>query len=138
MLLSEITSDRVRENTGDHINRAIDADTDINIRLYSAQHPRVIKKRIRDLDEEWDVERTLELNAATAAFTGVLLAATVSKRWLLLPGIVSFFLAQHAIQGWCPPLTVFRRLKIRTRKEIDKEKYALLDALREIEGSALD
>jgi hypothetical protein len=35
------------------------------------------------------------------------------------------FFAQHAIQGWCPPLPLFRKLGYRTRKEIDKEKYAL-------------
>jgi hypothetical protein len=28
-------------------------------------------------------------------------------------------------QGWCPPLTVFRRLGVRTRREIDLERYAI-------------
>lgn len=72
----------------------------------------------------------LELNAALAALTGVILAATSDKKWLLLPGIVTAFLAQHAIQGWCPPLPLFRLLGIRTRKEIDRERYALLNMLR--------
>ncbi|HSH82103.1 MAG TPA: hypothetical protein VLA19_26550 [Herpetosiphonaceae bacterium] len=35
------------------------------------------------------------------------------------------FLVQHAVQGWCPPLLVIRALGVRTRKEIDVEKYAL-------------
>jgi len=35
------------------------------------------------------------------------------------------FLFQHAVQGWCPPVPVFRRMGVRTRKEIDREKYAL-------------
>jgi hypothetical protein len=35
------------------------------------------------------------------------------------------FLFQHAVQGWCPPVPLFRRLGVRTRKEIDAEKYAL-------------
>jgi len=43
--------------------------------------------------------------------------------------LVTGFLGQHALQGWCPPLTVLRKLKIRTRKEIDFEKYALIQAL---------
>jgi len=32
---------------------------------------------------------------------------------------------QHGLQGWCPPLPLLRRLGIRTRGEIDREKYAL-------------
>lgn len=32
---------------------------------------------------------------------------------------------QHAIQGWCPPLPILRKLNIRTSKEIEQEKYAL-------------
>lgn len=32
---------------------------------------------------------------------------------------------QHAVQGWCPPVPVFRRLGIRTAREIDLERYGL-------------
>jgi len=39
--------------------------------------------------------------------------------------IVLPFLFQHAVQGWCPPVPVFRWLGVRTRQEIDEEKYAL-------------
>ena len=35
------------------------------------------------------------------------------------------FLFQHATQGWCPPVPLFRKLGVRTRSEIDREKYAL-------------
>jgi hypothetical protein len=31
----------------------------------------------------------------------------------------------NASTGWCPPLPLLRRLGIRTRGEIDREKYAL-------------
>ncbi|HET9942578.1 MAG TPA: hypothetical protein VFR05_04515, partial [Terriglobia bacterium] len=34
-------------------------------------------------------------------------------------------LLQHAVQGWCPPVPLFRRLGIRTQREIDEERYAL-------------
>jgi hypothetical protein len=44
---------------------------------------------------------------------------------LVVPGVVLPFLFQHAVQGWCPPLPVLRRLGVRTREEIDREKYAL-------------
>jgi len=125
----EITKDRVRANTAQSINREIDRETEDNIRRYKQQSAGAIRERIKQLDKEWDIERTLELNASAVAFAGVILAATVNKRWLIVPGIVSFFLGQHAIQGWCPPLPLLRMFKIRTRKEIDKEKYALLEVL---------
>lgn len=35
------------------------------------------------------------------------------------------FLFQHAIQGWCPPLPILRRLGFRTAEEINQERYAL-------------
>jgi len=38
---------------------------------------------------------------------------------------VLVFLFQHSVQGWCPPLPVFRRLGVCTRSEIDQEKFAL-------------
>ena len=71
------------------------------------------------------MERLLETNASAIAFTGLLLGVAHSKRWLIVPGIVLPFLFQHAVQGWCPPVPLFRRLGVRTRKEIDREKYAL-------------
>ena len=32
---------------------------------------------------------------------------------------------QHALQGWCPPVPLFRRLGFRTEAEINQERYAL-------------
>jgi hypothetical protein len=71
------------------------------------------------------MERTLEANAATLAFGGTVLGALGHRRWLLLSGIASGFLLQHALQGWCPPVPLLRRLGIRTAAEIDAERYAL-------------
>jgi hypothetical protein len=59
------------------------------------------------------------------AFAGTFLAATVRKRWLVLPGLVGAFLFQHALQGWCPPVPVLRRLGYRTAREIETERVAL-------------
>ncbi|HEV2173318.1 MAG TPA: hypothetical protein VGR71_07115, partial [Nitrospira sp.] len=38
---------------------------------------------------------------------------------------VAGFLLQHAVQGWCPTISLFRRLGVRTTQEIDHERYAL-------------
>lgn len=118
------TRRRVTAHTADAINRRIDAEIDERVRYY-ADHPGEIGDRLRELDEEWDIERTLEANAATLAFTGVVLGAAVDRRWLALPALVTAFLFQHATQGWCPPLPVFRRMGVRTAREIDIERSAL-------------
>jgi hypothetical protein len=77
------------------------------------------------LDREWDVERYLQMNAGLVSLSGVVLGALLSRRFLVLPAAVFGFFFQHATQGWCPPLPVFRRMGVRTRREINKETYAL-------------
>ena len=65
------------------------------------------------------------MNAATVSLIGLTLGATVNRKWFLFPAAVAGFLLQHAVQGWCPPLPVFRRLGVRTQSEIDEERFAL-------------
>ena len=117
--------DRVRSSTAAHVNEEIDLQTDINIQRYKGKSKAEILERIQMLDKEWDIERVLEVNASTLALTGLILGLTKNRKWLFLPGIVLPFLLQHGLQGWCPPLPLLRRLGIRTRGEIDREKYAL-------------
>ncbi|MFT3828597.1 MAG: hypothetical protein QM691_02720 [Opitutaceae bacterium] len=123
-------ADRVRRRTHPEFNRLIDAQTAENVARYRRRPRTDIVNRIRELDREWDIERVLEANASTLALAGVLLGATVSRRWLALPTAVLGFLLLHATQGWCPPLPFLRARGIRTRGEIDQEKFALLRQLK--------
>jgi hypothetical protein len=50
---------------------------------------------------------------------GLALGAAVDRRFFILPGLVAGFLLQHAVQGWCPPVTFFRRGGFRTAAEIE-------------------
>ena len=118
-------SEQVRETTNKRQHAEIDNLTILNLEYYKSEGRGAIDERIRELDREWDLERTLQMNAAAAAFTGTVLAAVVNKRWMILPLLVTAFLGQHAAQGWCPPVEIFRRTGVRTRAEIDREKYAL-------------
>lgn len=122
--------DRVRNATAAEINIHIDLVTNRSIQYFSGQPAWEVKKRILALEKEWDVERVLEVNASTLAFTGLVLGLTLNKKWLLLPAIVLPFLLQHGLQGWCPPLPILRRMGIRTQDEIDREKYSLLGNLK--------
>jgi hypothetical protein len=80
---------------------------------------------LRELDEEWDIERAIEANAAVIGFLGVVLSETHDRRWLVLPALVTGFLFQHAVQGWCPPVPILRGLGFRTSFEIEEERQAL-------------
>jgi len=116
--------DRVRANTNPEVLQAIDARIEERIRFYATQPKEAISEHIQELDREWDIERFLQTNAAALALTG-LLFGLMRRKWLLLTGGVLGFLLQHAIQGWCPPIPLLRRMGVRTRGEIDREKYAL-------------
>jgi hypothetical protein len=119
------TNRRVACNTSSAINQEIESQTRARIDFFAARPPQEISRRLRDLDHEWDIERALECNASAIALSGVILAATTHRRWLLVPGLVTGFLLQHALQGWCPPLPLLRRAGFRTAAEINEERYAL-------------
>lgn len=119
------TRDRVPLNTDACINASIRRKTENNIAYYASGGSDAITRRLAELDQEWDIERMLETNAATATLIGMTLGITVSKKWFVLPAVVAGFLLQHAVQGWCPPLPVLRRMGFRTASEIDYERYAL-------------
>ena len=124
-MLNPNESDRVRANTATEINEKIDRQITESVRFYSGKSEDKITQRIHDLEREWDMERLLETNASALAFTGLVLGVIRNSKWLFLPGIVLPFLLQHAVQGWCPPVPLFRRLGVRTREEIEREKFAL-------------
>jgi hypothetical protein len=127
------TSSRVASNTDLEINDRIRQETEARVSWYAGQ-PEAIEGRLAELDREWDIERTLEANGSILALTGLFLAATSSRKWLLLPTAVLGFCLQHALQGWCPPLPLFRRMGIRTQREIDEERFALKALRGDFEG----
>jgi hypothetical protein len=119
------TSKRVPEHTAVPVNEKIRHQTEANVSQYGAASPEAIDRRLAELEREWDIERTLEANAATLATVGAGLALLVDRRFALVPLVVGGFLLQHAVQGWCPPVPIFRRMGLRTQTEIDHERYAL-------------
>ena len=118
------TRNRVPAHTDDSVNQRIQLEIEKNVQHF-AHHREQIPKRLRELDAEWDIERAIEANASALALTGTLLGLTRSRGWLVLPALVTGFLLQHAVQGWCPPIPVLRRLGFRTSYEIEQERQAL-------------
>jgi hypothetical protein len=122
---SEAPPDRVRARSNRQQNQRIDAQTQQCLDRYATADREAISRHLDALDREWDIERYLQMNAGIVSLSGVVLGAMVSRGFLVLPAVVFGFFFQHATQGWCPPLPVFRKMGVRTRREINQEKFAL-------------
>lgn len=119
------TSTRVQRATRPAVNERIRTGTDARVARMEGAQPIEFDARLQELDREWDIERVLQANASTLVMLGVGLGYAVDRRFLLLPAAVFGFFAQHALQGWCPPIPVLRRLGVRTMREIERERYAV-------------
>ena len=119
------TVDRVPEQTAEHVNERIRLRMRDRVARLATAGPAAVAARMEELDREWDTERTLEANAATLTAVSSALALLVDRRFAVVPLVVGGFLLQHALQGWCPPLPIFRRRGVRTQAEIEQERYAL-------------
>jgi hypothetical protein len=118
------THERVPAHTSEQVNQRIHSGIEQKLKQL-AHEPARTPHRLKELDAEWDIERAIEANASIFAFVGVALGYFVHPYWLALPALVTAFLFQHAIQGWCPPVPVLRRLGFRTADEIANERMAL-------------
>jgi len=119
------TTRRVELHTSKCSNQRIRKKTLDNIASYTNRPNEEILARINELNKEWDIERLLEINAASIVILSTILGFTVNKKWFALSGIAGGFLLQHSLQGWCPPVPLLRRLGVRTSSEINYEKEAL-------------
>ena len=131
---TEQTDDRVRAASTESQNDSLDQRRERDVAAHLHASPQGISERLKELDREWDVERVLAANASSLILLSLALGRTSSPRWRLLSAVVSAFLLQHALQGWCPPLTLFRKMGVRSRKEIDAERTALKAIRGDFEG----
>lgn len=121
------TQSRVPSHTAAHIGARIESDAIANLARAiraSAVDEQALDERLAQLDREWDTERTLQTNFAIVALLGLALSLK-DRRWLLFSAAASGFMVQHALQGWCPPLALFRRRGVRDAGEIERERFAL-------------
>ena len=138
MSRKEPAGERIRKVTTDKKNAKIDREILANIKKYSAGGPAAVSERIKYLDQEWDVERVLEIVMPGLALGGIALSLITGPYSLTLPVLMLIFFIWHAYQGWCPPIPILRYFKVRTRSEIDREKYALKALRGDFEGLAIE
>jgi hypothetical protein len=140
---THLATDRIRSHTAPAVNERIDRLTASNIESCIREGREAVTRRLTQLDAEWDVDRVLMVNFA---LVGAVTFTTGLHRFATAPvlgprpkGLLYFFGAQlgflllHGLVGWCPPVVLFRRLGVRTQREIEVER-ALLEAA--LEGKA--
>jgi hypothetical protein len=119
------TTERVKINTAPEVNSEISEQIKWSLFKHSGKSHEEIDQRLKELEEEWDIERAIEANAGSVMLAGLALSTVVSRKWLVLPFTVSSFLLYHAVKGWCPPVPILRRLGFRTAHEIEEERTGL-------------
>jgi hypothetical protein len=117
--------DRVRARTPARLNARIDRDTRRTVGRVAAQTPAEQADALAALDREWDIERVLEAEAALTGLVGLALAIAVHPRFVAVPFTVGGMVLLHALHGWYPLLPLFRAVGLRTRDEIERERYAV-------------
>lgn len=129
--------DRVRRHTAARPNERIEAFTRWQVEDTVRRGRDAVVTRLAELEKEWDIDRVLMLNFAVIGGGGFLKGALRRglklrpslNGWQIFTTIQLAFLAMHATVGWCPPVVLFRRLGIRTSREIEAERRALEQAL---------
>ncbi len=120
------TMENTEQETDITLEHSTKVEKEIQDKLNHYYHDQEeITARLAELDEEWDIERILQLEGTALTISGVILGLTVNKKWLALPLAASVILLIAIAKNWTGPLPILRNLGFRTRVEIEKEKYAL-------------
>jgi hypothetical protein len=122
------TRDRIREHTPAHVIDRIDTLSAAMTARAAANGRDAVVARLKELDYEWDADRALVLNFAIIGGLSSLLGER-SRGWKAFFRTQQVFLFLHAVVGWCPPTSVFRRLGFRTQQEIGAERLVLRELL---------
>ena len=83
----ERSPDRAQRHTARSVLRRIDDDT-LDHLMEVETKPETTSRRLEALDREWDVDRTIEAEAATMGLIGLALGTFVRPAFLALPATV--------------------------------------------------
>jgi hypothetical protein len=117
--------DPVRARTAAEVLRRIDDTTTAHLIRGAEAPPDAVASQLERLDREWDTDRALETEAAVTGLVGLALGALLRPAFLVVPAFVAASVLTHALTGRYPMMPLFRRLGLRTSREIARERYAL-------------
>jgi hypothetical protein len=120
------THDEVREHTLPAVNRRIDALVEERVKdVLCRESGPALAQRIQALEHGWSAERAFALVSGAACLVGCALAERLGGRSWLVPAGVGVLLLEQSLTGSSVVMQVMRRLGLRTRRELDLEKFAL-------------
>ena len=91
---------------------------------FAAAGPEAIDRRLKELEEEWDIERVIATGSAATVLAGVGLGM-IDRRLLALPAAAGGLLLLHTLGVRSPLAVALRSLGLRTAVEIGEERTAL-------------
>lgn len=124
-LRPENETDPVRRYTSAEDLQGIEQRLERTVRFYAAQPPELIDARIQGLKCEWSIERYLQVNISVVTFLTAFKALMRRRGWAIITCTALGFFLYHALRGFDPPIPLLRKLGVRTRRELDREIYAL-------------
>lgn len=118
-------SDGVRAHTPAPLNQRIDEKVEQCVRHMAQQERPEMSRYLEKLDREWDINRAVSVGGSVLSLAGLLLARGGGRGWRALSAVGAGLLLQHGLFGWGPLAELVRALGVRTRREIDLEKFAI-------------
>jgi hypothetical protein len=119
------TTTNAETSSADRVNEQVRDQTQQRVAKLQNANLHDLTYRLVELDQEWDVDRVLQVGFGGIVLGGITLSRLYNSKWLAFPCLAAAFLMQQAVAGWCPPYLVLRRLGVRTAAEIGRERMAL-------------
>jgi hypothetical protein len=96
-----------------------------NLHKYRYLNRDEISNKLKKLSNEWDIDKTLKINATAVAIASFILKAVTRRRGFWLTGALAGFIWHHGIRNWASGLPIMKRMGKRTQDEINAEIYSL-------------
>lgn len=123
---NQTSTDAVRSHAPGGVNKRIDEKVERCVR-YMAQRERAeISCYLQSLEREWDVNRAVMVAGSLVSLLGLWQARRSGAIWRALSGVAAGLMLHHGLIGFGPLAGLVRAVgRVRTRREIDLEKFAL-------------
>lgn len=123
---NQTATDEVRSHAPTEVNKRIDERVERCVRHMAQQDRPEITRYLEELEREWDLNRAAMVVGSLLSVLGLWLGRRDGSRWRILGGVAAGLILQHGLMGFGPLAELVRAVgNVRTRKEIDLEKFAL-------------
>jgi hypothetical protein len=123
---NQTSTDAVRSHAPIEVNKRIDERVERCVRHMAQQDRPEITRYLEKLEREWDLNRAVMVAGSLLSVLGLWLGRRDGGRWRILGGMAAGLMLQHGLMGFGPLAEMVRAVGgVRTRREIDLEKFAL-------------